>query len=147
MSITDLRTKNPLCSLAFGGYRSLDLGEIFQLRPWRGSSFEFGHARLPLRIEMDRGKRTPLRLGPGHSIFAAIYCKRSHLARGHRSARSRRDHPIALLKRLQLRVWPCAFASSHKNGSWQTHPLAPRSRAQHLCCYLLLLEKLTTGAQ
>ena len=74
-------------------------------------------------------RRTPLRLGALGSIFVAIYYKRSHLARGRRSARSWRDLPIAPLETLQLRVWPCAFASSHRNGSWQTHPLAPRSRA------------------
>ena len=90
--------------LAFGGYGSLDLGEICELRPWKGSSFEFGRARSPLRIGMVRGERTPLRLGAGHPIFAAIYYKRSHLARGRRSARSRRDLPLAPLERLQLRV-------------------------------------------
>ena len=90
--------------LAFGGYGSLDLGEICELRPWKGSSFEFGRARSSVRIGMVRGKRTPLRLGRGESIFAAIYYKSLHLARGRRSARSRRDLPIAPLERLQLRV-------------------------------------------
>ena len=95
--------------LAFGGYGSLDLGEICQLRPWKGSSFEFGRARSPVRIGMVRGKRTPLRLGSGHSIFAAIYCKKSHLAMGRRVARSRRDLPLSPLERLELRVWLHAY--------------------------------------
>ena len=123
------------------------------MRPWRGSSFEFGHARLPLRIGMDRGKRTPLRLGNGHAIFAAIYYKRSHLAPGRWVARSRRDLPIEPLERLQLRVlatcisavsphfprlslWTRVVRSatghastiepvSHRDTTWEKHPLAP----------------------
>ena len=69
--------------LAFGGYGSLDLGEICELRPWKGSSFEFGRARSLVRIGMVRGKRTPLRLGPGESIFVPIYYKSLHQAREH----------------------------------------------------------------
>ena len=140
--------------LAFGGYGSLDLGEIFQLRPWRGSSFEFGHARLPFRIGMDRGKRTRLRLVLGYSIFAAIYCKRSPLASRRWVARSRRDLPLSPLERLQLRVlatrisavpqhfprlspWTRVVRSatghasstiepvSHRDTTWEKHPLAP----------------------
>ena len=143
-----------MCFLGFGGYRPLDLGEIFQLRCWKRSSFEFGHARQPLRIGMVRGKRTPLRLGAGQRIFVAIYCKRSHLARGRRRARSRRDLPIAPLERLQLRVlatcisavsphfprlspWTRVVRSatghasstiepvSHRDTTWEKHPLAP----------------------
>ena len=140
--------------LAFGGYGSLDLGEICQLRPWKGSSFEFGRARSPVRIGMVRGKRTPLRLGAVHSIFAAIYYKRSHLAPGRWVARSRRDLPLSPLERLQLRVlatcisavsphfprlspWTRVVRSatghasstiepvSHRDTTWEKHPLAP----------------------
>ena len=103
------------------------------MRCWKRSSFQFGHARQPLRIGMVRGKRTPLRLGDGDSIFAAIYYKRSHLARGRRSARSRRDLPIALPERFQLRVLAtCTFAGAHRDAPWEIfvskkkHPLAPQ---------------------
>ena len=140
--------------LTFGGYGWLDLGEICQLRPWKSSGFDFGRARSLVRIGMVSGKRTPLRLGGGHSIVAAIYCKRSHLARGRRSARSRRDLPIEPLERLQLRVlatrisavppdfprlspWTRVVRSatghalstiepvSHRDTTWEKHPLAP----------------------
>ena len=123
------------------------------MRPWKGSSFEFGRARSPLRIGMVRGKRTPLRLGPGLRIFAAIYCKRSHLAPGRWVARSRRDLPLSPLERLQLRVlatcisavsphfprlspWTRVVRSatghasstiepvSHRDTTWEKHPLA-----------------------
>ena len=137
-----------------GGDGALDLGEICQLRCWKRSSFEFGHARQPLRIGMVRGKRTPLRLGAEHSIFAVIYCKRSHLAPGRWVARSRRDLPLSPLERLQLRVlatrisavpphfprlspWTRVVRSatghasstiepvSHRDTTWEKHPLAP----------------------
>ena len=120
-----------------GGGGSLDLGEIFQLRCSKRSSFEFGHARQPLRIGMVRGKRTPLRLGPEDSIFAPIYYKRSHLARGRRSARSRRDLPIAPLERLQLRVlataylpFRCTSQGCHRGLGWcGLLPGTPRRRS------------------
>ena len=63
-----------------------------------------------------------------------------------RIARSRRDLSIAPLERLQLRVWPSTFASSQRNGSWQTHPLAPSDWGQHLCCYLLQKVTPCSGA-
>ena len=132
----------------------LDLGEIFQLRCWKRSSFEFGHARQPLRIGMVRGKRTHLRLVSGGSMFAAIYCKRSHLAPGRRVARSRRNLPLSPLERLQLRVLATCISAvsphfprlspwtrvvrpatghasstiepvSHRDTTWEKHPLAP----------------------
>ena len=121
---------------------------------WKGSSFEFGRARSLVRIGMVRGKRTPLRLGAGQRIFVAIYCKRAHLARGRRSARSRRDLPLSPLERLQLRVlatrisavpphfprlspWTRVVRSatghessttepvSHRDTTWEKHPLSP----------------------
>ena len=124
------------------------------MRCWKRSSFELGHARSPVRIGMVRGKRTPLRLGHGHSIFAAIYYKRSHLAPGRWVARSQRDLPLSPLERLQLQVlatcksavpphfprlspWTRLVRSatghasstiepvSHRNANWETHPLAP----------------------
>ena len=132
--------KNSLCLPAFGGYGSLDLGELCQLRPWKGSSFEFGRARSLVRIGMVRGKRTPLRLGNVQGIFAAIYYKRSHLARGRRSARSRRDLPLSRLERLQLRVLLHAYLpfrrtsqGCHRGLGWcGLLPGTPRRRSSPL---------------
>ena len=109
------------------------------------------HVRLFAKV---RDKRTPLRLVSGDSIFAAIYCKRSHLAPGRWVARSRRDLPLSPLERLQLRVlatrisavpphfprlspWTRVVRSatghasstiepvSHRDTTWEKHPLAP----------------------
>ena len=114
----------------------------------------FGHTRVHLRVAMIAGKSTPLRLVSGDSIFAAIYCKRSHLAPGRWVARSRRDLPLSPLERLQLRVlatrisavpphfprlspWTRVVRSatghasstiepvSHRDTTWEKHPLAP----------------------
>ena len=58
MPIPDI--KIPLCLLAFGGYGSLDLGEILQLRPRKGCSFEFGPCTFALSRRNDPWEKHPL---------------------------------------------------------------------------------------
>ena len=58
MPIPDIKIS--LCMPAFGGYRSLDLGEILQLRPRKGCSFEFWPCPFALSRRNDPREKHPL---------------------------------------------------------------------------------------
>ena len=120
MPISEIKISS--CLLHFGGYGSLDLGEIWQLRSWKGFSFEFWQCTFALSRTKDPWEKHTLAHRHFRTAPLLLFTTRAPIRRL-RNARSRRDLAIPPLERLQIRLLPrhvCTFAYERSLG--KAHP-------------------------
>ena len=112
---------------AFGGYRSLDLGEILQLRPRKGCSFEFWPCPFALSRRNDPQEKHPLAHMEFRQLSLLLFTAKARTW-------LRDGGSLDLGEIWQFRPWkgcsfefsPYTFSFSHSSDPRGKHPLAHR---------------------
>ena len=127
--------KISLCLPAFGGYGSLDLGEIWQLRPWKGCSSEFWQCTFAFSHRNDSWEKHPLAHRQPEAASLLLFTAKAHTwLWGGRSLDLGEIYEFGPWKGCSFEFWPYALLQFRiEMIPWKTSPLRIGNLA-HLAC-------------
>ena len=128
---------------AFGGYGSLDLGEIWQFRSWKGFSFEFWQCAFAFLRSNDRWGEQPLaHRAPGTASLLLFTTKAHTWLWGGRSLDLGEIYEFGLWKGCSFEFWPYALLQFRiEMIPWKTSPLRIGNLALLACAFTAIYYK------